>query len=295
MSLQTQAVALRRQTSMKPIKKTVLWPYIAIAVLAVAIVLLVPLIPGFPDPGRQDPMGRLQPPVFMSGGSWEHPLGTDQLGRDIFSRILAGARLTVMIATIGVLVSGILGTTLGVVSGYMRGKVDFVISRLIDAQLSIPFMLFAIALIVARGQSLAILILVLVTFGWAEYARIVRSEVLSLRERPWVTALRLGGIPSFQIVARHIAPNVMNTVLVIATLQVGGMVLGEGGLSFLGLGVVSPNISWGLMLAEGRAHFTTSWWVVVFPGLAIAMFVLFVNLFGDALRRRLDPRRKVYS
>jgi peptide/nickel transport system permease protein len=169
------------------------------------------------------------------------------------------------------------------------------VTRLVDAQLALPFLLLAIAIISARGQSLGVVIGVLSIAGWAQYARVLRADTLALRERPFVTGLRSAGLPASRIMVFHILPNVMNSLLVIATLEVGVMILGEGALSFLGLGVVAPSVSWGLMLAESREYLQQAWWVVVFPGLAIAIVVLLSNLGGDALRAKYDPRKRIYQ
>jgi peptide/nickel transport system permease protein len=285
---------VRRGRDDAPVKRPRRSAFVVYAILgAIAVLALAaPFLP-VPEPNRQDLGAALIPPLGF-GGSLEHPLGTDHLGRDVLSRMLFGARLSILIAVTGVLLAGLVGTALGILSGYARGVADFVISRLVEAQLALPFMLLAVALIVSRGQSLLMLVLVLAVYGWAEYARILRSEVLSLRERPYVMSLRIAGVSSAGIMARHIVPNVINTVIVIATLQVGFMVLGESALSFIGLGVTAPDVSWGLMLADGRSFITAAWWLVSFPGIAIFLFVLCVILAGDDLRRRFDPRRRVY-
>lgn len=257
------------------------------------LVLAAPLLP-LPDPGLQDLRARLIPPIFLEGGSWEHPLGTDQLGRDLLARIIYGGRLTFVIAIAAVLVGSVFGTLLGMIAGYRRGWVDTVISRVVDAQLALPFILLAIAIIVSRGRSLAVLVAVLAIISWAQYARVIRAEALSLRERPFILGLRAAGASSMRIIIRHIFPNVGGTVLVLATLEVGTMILAESALSFLGLGVVSPDISWGGMLAGGREFIQDAWWVVAFPGIAITFVVLSINLLGDALRARYDPRKRTY-
>jgi peptide/nickel transport system permease protein len=257
------------------------------------VVALAPVLP-LADPNDQDLSNALREPVLF-GGTWDHLLGTDQLGRDMLARMVFGARLSFFIAVVGVACAGVLGSALGIAAGFLGRSVDFVVSRLVEAQLALPFLLLAVALIVTRGQSLAALMFVLVTYGWAEYARVVRAEVMSLRGRPFVLGLRVAGASRLRIMARHILPNVFNTIFVVATLQVGFMVLGESALSFLGLGVVAPDVSWGAMLADGRSEFTRAWWVGVLPGVAIFLFVLTVNLTGDALRRRHDPRRRAYA
>jgi peptide/nickel transport system permease protein len=263
-----------------------------LAVIAV-LCLAAPLLP-VPDPSVQVLSDALKPPAWLDGGDWSHPLGTDHLGRDVFARILYGGMLTFLIAIAGMLAGAIPGTLLGLISGFYRGRADTVISRFVEAQLALPFILLAIAIIAGSGRSLPGLVLVLALFGWAQYARVVRAETLSLRERPFVLGLRCAGVPTPRILLAHMLPNVAGTVLVLTTLQIGTVILAESALSFLGLGVVSPQISWGAMLADGRAHLTTAWWVAAFPGLAITVCVLLVNLLGDALRSWLDPKKRRY-
>jgi peptide/nickel transport system permease protein len=259
--------------------------------LLILLALLAPVLP-LPDPSQHDLPARLTPPWWAEGGSWTHPLGTDQFGRDMLSRLLHGARLTLFIAAAGVALAASLGTVLGMVAGYSRGWVDTVISRVVDAQLAIPFMLLAIAIISSRGRSLALLIFVLVAIGWAQFARVIRSEVLSLRERPFILSLRAAGVPTARLIARHVLPNVFGTVVVLATLETVTMVLAESALSFLGLGVVEPNISWGSMLAEGRDYMTTAWWLVTLPGLAITIVVVYINLLGDRYLSTYGVRKR---
>ncbi len=262
-------------------------------VLLGLVVLVAPLLP-LVDPGLQDLRARLIPPIFLEGGTWEHPLGTDQLGRDLLARIIYGGRLTFVIAIAAVLFGSVFGTLLGMIAGYRRGWMDTVIARVVDAQLALPFILLAIAIIVSRGRSLTVLVAVLAIISWAQYARVIRAEALSLRERPFILGLRAAGASSTRIILRHVLPNVGGTVLVLATLEVGTMILAESALSFLGLGVVSPDISWGGMLAGGREFIQDAWWVVAFPGIAITFVVLSINLLGDALRARYDPRKRTY-
>jgi peptide/nickel transport system permease protein len=278
-----EAVDRRRTAS------SVWWLVVPLAVI-VALTLAAPLLP-VPDPALQDLAARFQPPVW-STGDWDHVLGTDHLGRDVLSRLLYGGRLTFAIAVCGMLIAGGVGTLLGIVAGYRRGWADLVVTRLVDAQLALPFLLLAMAIIASTGRSLAMLVLVLATYGWAQYARVLRAETMSLRTRPFVLGLRAAGASSTRIMLRHILPNVANSFLVIATLEVGTMILGEGALSFLGLGVASPQVSWGLMLAEGRDHLARAWWVVAFPGIAISSVVLLTNLLGDSLRVLYDPRHR---
>lgn len=257
------------------------------------LVVAAPLLP-LADPGLQDLRGRLIPPIFLEGGTWEHPLGTDQLGRDLLARVIYGGRLTFVIAIAAVLVGSVFGTLLGMVAGYRRGWIDTIISRVVDAQLALPFILLAIAIIVSRGRSLVVLVAVLAIISWAQYARVIRAEALSLRERPFILGLRAAGASPIRIILRHIFPNIGGTVLVLATLEVGTMILAESALSFLGLGVVPPDISWGGMLAGGREFIQDAWWVVTFPGIAITFVVMSINLLGDTLRARYDPRKRTY-
>jgi peptide/nickel transport system permease protein len=256
-----------------------------------AIILVSPLLP-LPRPNDQNLLNRLKPPVWL-GGTWQHSLGTDQLGRDILSRILAGGRLTLLIAAAGVILGGAFGTAMGLIGGYRRGWFDLVLTRLIDAQLSLPVILLAMSITTTNPTSLTTLILVLATICWAPYARVVRAETLSLRERPFVYALIGLGIRQHQLLLRHLFPNVLSIFLVMAAIEIAVTVLAESALSFLGLGVQPPNVSWGMMLAQGRSYMKSAWWMVVFPGLAITIIVLSVNLLGDALRARFNPREVV--
>lgn len=269
-----------------------LWFIGPLAVIALVCVLA----PVFPVPGPNvQNLNRTSLPPVGFGGTWGHPLGTNDLGQDVLSQLLWGGRLSFFIAIASVLGAGLIGTTLGIFGGYTRGAIDMVITRLIDAQLALPFLLIAITMIAARGQSLTVLVAVLSITGWAAYARVMRAETLTLRERTFTVALHAAGVPSRRIMTRHILPNSMSTFLVLSTLTLGQMIIAEGALSFLGLGVAPPNISWGLMLAEGRNFLQTTWWVEVFPGLAILVVVLLANLAGDSLRSVYDPRGKAYS
>lgn len=263
---------------------------IPLAVIAV-LCLAAPLLP-IASPDRQVLSEAVMPPAWLSGGSWDHPLGTDHLGRDLLARLLHGGQLTFIIGIGGMLAGAIPGTIAGLIAGYYRGLTDTAISRFVDAQLALPFILLAIAIIAARGRSVGVLVVVLAMIGWAQYARVIRAETMSLRERPFVVGLRVAGVSTPRILGAHLLPNLAGTVLVLTTLQMGTVILAESALSFLGLGVVSPQISWGAMLADGRAQLTTAWWIAAFPGLAITIVVLMVNLLGDALRSWLDPRKR---
>jgi peptide/nickel transport system permease protein len=267
------------------------WLLIPLALIGL-VGVLAPVLP-IPSPNDQDLTGTLRPPIGF-GGEWAHPLGTDQIGRDVLARLVWGARMSFFIAAVGVALAGAVGITLGIAAGYLRGWVDVVVTRLIDAQLALPFLLLALAILSTHGQSITALVVVLAISGWAQFARVLRADTLGVRGRPFVMGLRATGMSTGRLMARHIVPNVMSSIVVIATLEVGTMILGEGALSFLALGVTEPNVSWGLMLAEGRDYLRQAWWIVVFPGLAITVVVLLSNLAGDALRSRYDPRLRTH-
>lgn len=266
---------------------------IGFGVFILAIALLAPVLP-LADPGQQNLDMALRPPAFVDGGSWAHPLGTDPLGRDYMSRLVFGTRLTVIIALSAVFLGALFGSLLGVIAGFKGGKVDAVISRITEAQLALPFILLGISVIVARGQSISTLILVLSLVGWAQYVRIIRAETLSLKERGFISSLRIGGLSDMRIIFRHVIPNVFGTILTLGALEIGTMILAESALSFLGLGVVEPDISWGAEMASGKDYLQMSWWLVTFPGIAISLTVLYVNLAGDALRSRYDLRKRMF-
>lgn len=287
----TALETVRRRRRRRRRSSLVVWFLTLALAFVVTIAIVGPWLP-LPSPNAQSLTNRLQPPVF-AGGSWDHPLGTDGLGRDMLARLTAGTRLTMLVAFTSVLIGGLIGVTAGTLSGLRRGWVDTVISRVIDAQLAIPFLLLAIAVITARGRSLGVLIFVLAIFVWARYARLVRSDAIGVAARPFITALRAAGVPTRRIIVRHLLPNIGGTVLVITTLEIGMIIIGESALSFLGLGVVAPDVSWGSMLAEGREDMRRAWWVVAAPGAAITSVVLIVNLLGDVLHARHDPRKRV--
>ena len=243
------------------------------------------------DPVHGSVKDRRQPPVFF-GGTWKYPLGTDRIGRDILSRIMYGARVSLSISLVGIFVGGIIGATLGMLAGYFGGWIDTVIMRLVDISLALPAILLALVLAAATGPSFQTIIVVVAFVLWALYARQVRGEVLSIRERDFVARARVAGASRARIMARHILPNVTNTIIVLATLQVGSVIILEAALSFLGLGIPRPTPAWGIMVADGRQLIVSAWWISFFPGLAITLTVFSLNLLGDWLRDRLDPKLK---
>jgi peptide/nickel transport system permease protein len=235
---------------------------------------------------------RLQPPFWQNGGSTDNILGTDSVGRDVLSRIIYGARVSIVIAAISILIGGIIGASLGIVSGYFGGWVDALIMRLVDISLSIPIILLALVLVAALGPSKATVIIVVVVLLWARYARLVRGETLSIRVQDYIARARVAGVSNAGIMLRHVFPNVFNSLVVLATLQVGFVIILEATLSFLGAGIPRPTPAWGLMVADGRSLVVAAWWVSFFPGLAIMLVVLSMNLLGDWLRDRLDPKQR---
>ncbi len=228
--------------------------------------------------------------VFSEEGSWEFPLGTDVLGRDILSRIIKGAQVSMSVAAGTVLLAGSIGTTLGSIAGYFGGWVDTVIMRLVDGWLAFPAILIALVFAVTVGPSVTVVVSVMALILWARYARLVRGEVLSLKERDFIALARVAGGSPLRIMASHLLPNVLNSVIVLSTLQIGWAITVEGTLSFLGAGVPPPTPTWGGMVAEGRDLIRSAWWISVFPGAAIGLVVLSFNLIGDRIRDLLDPK-----
>ena len=270
-----------------------------LGLIGLSLITLLLLVAAFgpffdlPDPTRTNLRARMVAPTLSWSGFGAHPLGTDQLGRDILSRIVAGSRITLVVAGAAVVLGGIVGTLLGLVAGFFGGWLDRVLMRLADIQLAVPLMLLALMVIAALGPSLQNLVMVLALVSWVRYARIVRGQVLAVREREFVQSARAIGASSARIILRHILPNVLTPAIVVATLELARVIVLEAGLSFLGLGVQPPFASWGRMLAEGRTYIASAWWIITFPGIALMLTVLAVNLLGDWLRDYLDPRLQV--
>jgi peptide/nickel transport system permease protein len=262
---------------------------LVILTVITAAAILAPVVAPV-DPLVQDVEMRLKPPGWTLAEGRTSLLGTDHLGRDILSRLIFGARISLIIGLSAVSVAGTLGTLIGLVAGYRGGRIDDLCMRMTDTMLAMPFILLALAVIAVLGPSLRNIILVLGITSWVSYARVVRAEVLTLRTREFVSAAKALGGGGPRIVFQHLLPNVLTPVIVIATLEVARMIILESALSFLGLGVQPPTPTWGGMLADGRAYVTTAWWLATFPGLAIMVTVLGINLLGDWLRDILDPR-----
>lgn len=244
------------------------------------------------NPRSASPQLRLTPPVWIEGGRAEVPLGTDQLGRDILSRTIVGTRVSLSIASSAVLISAVIGIAAGVAAGYFGGLTDSIIMRLVDIQLAFPLLLVIIALVALIGASIPVLIALLGLSGWAQYARLVRAETLSVKEREYVSASQALGNGSFGTIWRHILPNISTTTIVIGTFELARVLLVESSISFLGLGVQPPTPSWGTMIADGRNYIYQGWWVSTIPGIAIVLAVMAFNFIGDGLRDVLDPKSR---
>jgi peptide/nickel transport system permease protein len=268
------------------------YPVVPLAIIAVMVLIALGadvIAPHNPEVGS---LGmRFRPPVWQAGGSAAHLLGTDHLGRDVLSRLLFGARVSLVVGFTAVIVAGLLGVVLGITAGYLGGWVDEVIMRLTDTWLALPALTFAIFLAAVMGPSELNIIIVLSCVYWTRYARVIRGEVLSLKEREFVRLAIIAGCSRLTIMRRHILPNVLNSAIVLATLMLGVVVVTEAALSFLGVGVPPPKPAWGLMLADGKRGLMAGyWWLTVLPGLCIMFLVLAANLLGDWLRVKLDPQ-----
>src|ERR1700687_525807 len=260
----------------------------AVLLLLVVVAILAPQLSPY-DPLQTSLTQRLQPPAF-AGGTWAHVLGTDKLGRDVLTRIIFGARVSLSVSLLVILITATIGTTLGILGGYLGGFVDSFLMRITDIGLAFPFILIGFLLAVTLGPSVTTVVLAVSVLGWAPYARLIRGEVLKLRNADFVLQARIIGCSPLRIMLTHILPNIVNPLLILATLSVGLIILLESALSYLAAGVPPPIATWGSMVSDGRGLIDTAWWMSFFPGLAIGMTVLSGNFLGDWLRDRLDPR-----
>jgi peptide/nickel transport system permease protein len=262
---------------------------LVIVVTVLITALLAPLLAPH-DPAQINVRSRLLPPAWSAEGDLRFILGTDQLGRDVLSRLIFGSRVSVIVGILGVAISVLIGVTIGLISGYVGGFVDNILSRAVDTFMAIPFIILALAAVGFLGPGLFNLIIVLGITGWVTFARVVRGEVLSVKGMEYVIAARTVGQVGWRIALSHVLPNVTASIIVLATLQIATVIIAESSLSFLGMGVQPPTITWGVMLSEGRNHLATSWWLATFPGVAISLTALGAILMGDWLRDALDPR-----
>jgi len=262
---------------------------LAIIVAFVAVAVLAG-VASPADPYAQHLRSRLAPPIWSADGSWQHPLGTDRLGRDLLSRLFYGARVSLAAGVVTVALAGAVGGGVGLVAGYLRGRTGALLMRVTDATLAFPIILLALVLAVTLGPSFANVVVAIAVILWARYARVIYGEVVALMERDFIAQARALGASPVRIIAFHLFPNTANTLVVLVSLQVGYVIVVEAALSFLGAGIPPPTPAWGSMIAEGRDYITSAWWVSLFPGLAILLVVLAFNLLGDWLRDVLDPR-----
>jgi peptide/nickel transport system permease protein len=267
------------------------WPLVPLAILIVILVFAVfaDVISGY-DPTRGDPRDRNTPPAWYAEGSTSHLLGTDPVGRDLMTRIMHGARVSLMVAGIVLSVGAVGGTTLGMISGWFGGVTDEIIQRFVEFTIALPFILVALVVVIVLGARLEVIILLLVIFSWGGFTRQVRGETLQLKNMDYIALAKIGGASTTRILARHILPGVINTVMVLVSLSVGTLIITESVLSYLGVGIPPPTPAWGVMVSDGRNYIVDASWVSFYPGLAILFTVLAFNFLGDWIRDRLDPR-----
>ena len=262
----------------------------AVLVLLLFVAILAPLLAPH-DPYAQDLLARMKPPAFL-GGEWNHPLGTDHLGRDYLSRLIYGARVSLLIGSVAALISGLIGTAMGIAAGYFGGRVDMVVTFLVNVRLAMPVVLVALAVVALFGGSLQVVILVLGLLLWDRFAVVMRSSTLQVRSREYVTAAKAIGCSTARVVMGEIMPNIVNNLIVVVTLEMAHAILLEAALSFLGLGVQPPTPSWGLMVSEGKQMMLFEPWLVAIPGVALFALVLAINLLGDGLRDVTAPENR---
>jgi len=261
----------------------------AVLLLLVLVAIFAPLLAPYP-PTKIEMTERLLPPAFVEGGSTAHLLGTDLIGRDVLSRVIYGARVSLSVSLLVIIITASFGTVLGIVAGYLGGRADAFLMRITDISLAFPAILIAILLAVILGPSFTTVVLAIAIIGWAPYARLIRGEALKLREADFVAQARIIGTSPVRIMTRHIFPNIINPLIIMVTLSVGFVILTEAILSYLGAGIPPPTPSWGNMVADGRNLIDTAWWISFWPGIAIGLVVLSGNFLGDWLRDKMDPR-----
>jgi len=261
---------------------------LGLIIILVIVAILAPFISPY-EPDRGTLTSRLRPPAWAEGGSSEYLLGTDSIGRDMLTRLIYGARTSLIVASFAILLAGTIGTTLGIIAGYMGGWIETIIMRVVDLAFAFPAILLAMVFAVVFEPGFGNIIIVISLILWAEYARMARGETLRVKEMDYVALAKVAGISRVQIMLKHILPNISTSLIVLATLQVGIVIILESSLSFLGVGIPPPTPSWGTMIADGRSYIVTAWWLSLVPGVAIVTTVLSFNLLGDALTEILNP------
>jgi peptide/nickel transport system permease protein len=284
-----QRVSLARRSSARKRRRQL--PWFAIIVLSIVVLLAVfaPLLANH-EPNVVNLTDRITPPMWADGGNPDYWLGTDRLGRDIASRLMYGARNSLIVGLVGIIVGGTIGLVVGIIAGYKGGFIGTVLMRFVDGFLALPLLLIAMVMAIGLGQGIDTLILAVSLILWSRFARLIRGEVLELLSQEYLLQARVSGVSSMRIMRVHILPNVANTFIVLLTLNLAWVILVEASLSFLGAGIPPPEASWGGMIADGRDNMANGWWISVFPGIALALTILAVNLLGDWLRDRLDPK-----
>jgi peptide/nickel transport system permease protein len=269
-------------------KLTLIIPATILAIV-VLVAIFAPLLAPY-DPTKSKMLERRIPPVFMEGGSTAHLLGTDNLGRDTLSRLIYGARVSLSVSLLAIFITAVVGTILGILAGYLGGRVDAFIMRITDIAMAFPGLLLAMLLAVSLGPGFFTVVFALSILGWAMYARLIRGESLRIRESDFVLQARVNGASTWRIMIKHIFPNVVNILIIGVTLSVGGMILAESALSYIGIGIPAPAASWGAMVSDGRNELDRAWWISTFAGIAIGLVVLSGNFLGDWIRDKMDPR-----
>ena len=276
------------QTFRRGIRRYPIIPFVILALMVFTGVFGPTIAPH--NPTRANIRELRLPPAWLDGGSFNHVLGTDEVGRDVLSRVLHGARISLLVAGVSVSAGFFFGTTLGLLAGFYGGYVDEIIMRIVDVWNALPFLMVALVAVIIFQPSVQLVLVLLALIAWAGFVRVIRAQVLTLRGLEYVMHARVSGANTRRIILRHIFPGVINTAIVVATLNVGGLILAEAALSFLGAGIPRPTPAWGLMVADGKDWLTSAWWISVFPGIAIFMTVMALNFLGDWMRDRFDPR-----